>query len=57
MPLVNVLTPKYFTAPYSFKTSMTTKKRPEKIETLERGITILKNVFDFDIPKLFDNSM
>ena len=57
MPLVNVLTPKYFTAPYSFRTSMTTKKRPEKIETLERGITILKNVFDFDIPKLFDNSM
>ena len=36
---------------------MTTKKRPEKIETLERGITILRNVFDFDIPKLFDNSI
>ena len=41
IPLVNVFTPKYLTAPYSFNTSIITKKSPEKIETLESGITIL----------------
>jgi hypothetical protein len=40
-----VLTPKYLTAPYSFRTSIITKKRPEKIDTLEIGIIILKKVF------------
>jgi hypothetical protein len=45
IPLVKVLTPKYLTAPYSFRTSIITKKRPEKIDTLEIGIIILKKVF------------
>ena len=44
IPLVNVLTPKYFTAPYSLSTSMTIKKSPENIDTLDIGIIILKKV-------------
>ena len=51
IPLVKVLTPKYFTAPYSLRTSIITRKRPEKIETLEIGIMILKKVFSLDIPR------
>ena len=54
IPLVKVFTPKYFTAPYSFKTSITTKNNPEKIATLESGITILKKVLRVDIPRLLD---
>jgi hypothetical protein len=42
IPMVYVFTPKYFTAPYSFKTSIITRKRPEKIAGFESGIIILK---------------
>jgi hypothetical protein len=44
IPLVKVLTPKYFTAPYSFSTSIMIKNKPEKIETLDIGKIILKKV-------------
>jgi hypothetical protein len=44
IPLVKVLTPKYLTAPYSFRTSIIIKNKPENIETLDIGIMILKNV-------------
>ena len=46
IPLVKVLTPKYLTAPYSFKTSIMIKKRPENIDTLDIGIIILKKVLN-----------
>ena len=54
IPLVKVFTPKYFTAPYSFKTSIIIRNNPEKIATLESGITILKKVLSLDIPRLLD---
>ena len=44
IPLVKVFTPKYFTAPYSFSTSIVIKNKPEKIETLDIGRIILKKV-------------
>ena len=57
IPLVQVFTPKQFTAPYSFKTSITIKKRPEKIAALEIGIAILKNVENSDKPSVLDKFM
>ena len=44
IPLVKVFTPKYFTAPYSFNTSIVIKNKPEKIDTLDIGRIILKKV-------------
>ena len=57
IPLVKVFTPKYLTAPYSFKTSIITRNKPEKIATLEIGRIILKNVFIWDIPRFLDKSI
>ena len=53
IPMVYVLTPKYFTAPYSFKTSITTKNKPDKIAGLESGMTTFKIVWYALRPKFF----
>ena len=44
IPIVYVFTPKYLTAPYSFKTSIITKNKPENIAGLESGKTTLNRV-------------
>ena len=41
IPVVKVLTPKYFTAPYSFNTSIKTRNKPESIAGLDNGKIIL----------------
>ena len=45
IPIVYVFTPKYLTAPYSFKTSIITKNKPEKIAGFERGKTTFSSVW------------
>jgi hypothetical protein len=57
IPLVNVFTPKYLTAPYSFNTSITTRNKPENMDTLDNGTIILKKVLELDIPKLLESSI
>ena len=37
IPLVKVFTPKYFTAPYSFNTSIIIKNKPEKIKIVDKS--------------------
>ena len=49
-----MLTPKYFTAPYSFKTSIITRNNPEKIAGLDNGKIILTNVLRDDKPRFFE---
>jgi hypothetical protein len=44
IPIVKVLTPKYLTAPYSFKISIITRNNPEKIAGLDKGKTTLHRV-------------
>tara|TARA_B100000886_G_C20379312_1_gene473234 strand:+ start:908 stop:1198 length:291 start_codon:yes stop_codon:yes gene_type:complete len=56
IPVVNVLTPKYFTAPYSFKTSIITKNNPAKIAGLESGRIIFQKVLKEDKPKFLEIS-
>ena len=52
--VVKVFTPKYFTAPYSFKTSIDTKKIAEIIAGADNGITTFKKVSIQLFPKVFE---
>ena len=52
MPVVNVGTPKYFTAPYSFSTSIRTSVSPPTTAGLAMGRATLKKVFHGPRPRL-----
>ena len=54
IPDVYVLTPKYFTAPYSFRTSIITKNNPDIIAGLDNGNITLKNVCKLERPRFFE---
>ena len=54
IPTEKVSIPKYFTAPYSFRISMTTRIRPENIPENERGIMILCMILNLERLKFCD---
>ena len=54
LPTEKVSIPKYFTAPYSFRISMTTRIRPENIPENERGIMTLCMILNLERLKFCD---
>ena len=46
-----MLIPKYLTAPNSFKTSIETRKKADRIEGTDKGITTLKKVLNQLFPR------